>query len=45
MDWFTTCQQYYNSGFYTATQLKVFVSKGKITADQFQQITGQTYTA
>lgn len=45
MDWFTTVQTYYKAGYYTIDQVKVFVAKGKITADQFQQITGQAYTA
>jgi len=45
MDWNAICTEYYNAGYYTATQVAVFVVKGKITAAQYQTITGQTYTA
>ena len=45
MNWFDTINNYYKEGYYTATQVGVFVTKGKITADQFQQITGQIYVA
>ena len=45
MDWFRTISDFYKSGFYTDDQVKVFVAKNKITADQYQQITGQVYTA
>lgn len=43
--WFAFIQSNYKAGYYTAANVAVFVVKGKITADQFQQITGQTYTA
>lgn len=45
MDWFTTVNNYYKAGYYTVDQVKIFVAKEKITADQFQAITGQAYTA
>lgn len=45
MNWFKTVSDFYKSGFYTDEQVKVFVDKSKITSDQYQQITGQTYTA
>ncbi|UQW98197.1 XkdX family protein [Rummeliibacillus sp. G93] len=45
MDWFKTISDFYKSGFYTDNQVKVFVVKGKITTEQFQQITNQTYAA
>lgn len=45
MDWNAVVKQYYDAGYYTVGQVKVFVAKGKITSDQFQQITGQVYTA
>lgn len=45
MDWFKTVSNFYTSGFYTNDQVKVFVTKSKITSDQYQQITGQAYTA
>lgn len=45
MDWFKTISDFYNGNYYTDEQVKVFVAKGKITSDQYQQITGQAYTA
>lgn len=43
MDWVKTITTYYQAGYYTVDQVKVFVAKGKITADQFLAITGQYY--
>ena len=45
MDWYTIVKNFYNAGYYTIDQVKIFVAKGKITADQFQEITGQVYVA
>ncbi|MCR4436148.1 MAG: XkdX family protein [Clostridiales bacterium] len=45
MDWYSVVNDYYKTGYYTIDQVKVFVQKGKITAVQFQEITGQEYTA
>lgn len=45
MDWFKVVSDYYKAGYYTADQVKVFVARGKITADQYQQITNQVYVA
>jgi uncharacterized XkdX family phage protein len=45
MDWFKVVKEYYDAGFYTVDQVKVFVQKDKITAVQFQEITGQEYLA
>jgi uncharacterized XkdX family phage protein len=45
MDWFKTVKSYYDSGFYTKDQVKVFVVKGKLTPEQYQEITGDPYTA
>jgi uncharacterized XkdX family phage protein len=44
MNWVQICTDYYNAGYYNATTLKVFVIKGKITASDYQTITGQVYT-
>lgn len=44
MDWFQTVKNFYDSGLYTKDQVKVFVVKGKITPEQYEQITGDTYT-
>jgi len=43
MNWFKIISDYFKSGYYTAEQVKIFVAKGKITADEYQQITGQVY--
>lgn len=45
MDWFKIVSAYFKAGYYTENQVKVFVVKGKITADEYQQITGQVYVA
>jgi len=45
MDWFKIVSDYFKAGYYTADQAKVFVIKGKITAEQYQQITGQVYVS
>ena len=45
MDWMNTINNYYIAGYYTVAQVAVFVVKGKITAAQYQTITGQVYTA
>ena len=45
MNWFKLVFDYYKAGYYTADQVKVFVVKGKITADEYEQITGQAYVA
>lgn len=45
MDWFKICTDYYNSGYYNNTSLKTFVVKGKITEQQYTDITGIAYVA
>lgn len=45
MDWFRLVLDYFNAGYYTADQVKVFVVKGKITNAQYQTITGIAYVA
>lgn len=45
MDWFKTVSDFYKGNYYTVEQVKVFVVKGKITSDHYQQITGQEYIA
>ncbi|MFL0197014.1 XkdX family protein [Clostridium sp. WILCCON 0269] len=42
---FDKIQGYYNAGLWTGEMVANAVVKGKITADQYLQITGQTYTA
>lgn len=38
-------EKYYKKGMYKKAHLKVFVSKGVITADQYYLITGEDYSA
>jgi uncharacterized XkdX family phage protein len=45
MDWFKFIKDNYDSGNYTKDNVKVFVVKGKITADQYKTITGDDYVA
>lgn len=45
MDWFKTISNFYIAGYYTNDQVKVFVVKGKITAEQYLTITGIDYVA
>jgi uncharacterized XkdX family phage protein len=45
MDWFTFCSDYFKLGIATPDSLKIYVVKGKITADQYKQITGIDYVA
>jgi len=43
--WFTWIKQYYSAGLYTKDDVKVFVGARWITAEQYQEITGEVYTA
>lgn len=49
MDWFSTIKDFYNTinadgdRLYTKEKVAVFVSKGKITAQQYEEITGEAY--
>ena len=45
MNWFLTAKRYYDMGFYTKEQVKVFVAAGKITEEQYKEITGKDYSA
>ena len=40
---FEIVKDYYNKGIYTDTNVATFVRAGKITAGQYEQITGQSY--
>ena len=44
MDWFKFVSDHYLKP-YTIDQVKIFVTKGKITEAQFLEITGEVYTA
>lgn len=43
MNWFDTVKSYYDRGLYSKEQVAVFVTKGKITPEQYQEITGEPY--
>jgi uncharacterized XkdX family phage protein len=43
MDWFTIVKRHYDAGRYTPEQVAVFVEAGKITPEQYEQITGEPY--
>lgn len=43
MMWKSWINDYYQKGYYTSDQMKVFVTAGWITAEDYQTITGQDY--
>lgn len=43
--WKTWISSYYQKGYYTDDQMRVFVTAGWITADDYKSITGQDYAA
>ena len=40
---FKIIKRYYNRGIYTKENVAVFVASGKITAEQYMEITGTEY--
>jgi uncharacterized XkdX family phage protein len=44
MDWFEKIKAYYDSGFWSIEWVRNAVEKKKITAEQFEIITGTIYT-
>jgi len=44
VDWFKTVKDFYDAGLYTKEQVAVFVVKNKLTAAQYEEITGDAYT-
>jgi uncharacterized XkdX family phage protein len=45
MDWYEKIKGYYDIGLWDIERVKNAVGKGKITAAQYKDITGQLYTA
>lgn len=43
MNWFEKIKLYYEMGLWDIERVKNAVIKGKITAEQFKEITGQDY--
>jgi uncharacterized XkdX family phage protein len=44
MDYYGICKRYYPK-YYSVDDVKVFVAAGKITEEQFKEITGMDYIA
>ena len=42
---FKIVKRYYDKGIYSKENVAVFVASGKITAEQYKEITGEDYTA
>lgn len=40
---FERVKKYYDRGFYTEAQVADFVKKGKLTAEQYKEITNEDY--
>lgn len=45
MNWYNFCLNNFNAGIANADNLKIYVVKSKITADQYKTITGIDYIA
>lgn len=43
LNWYKTIKKYYDLGKYTLDQMRVFVEVGKITEEEFEEITGIPY--
>lgn len=43
MNWYDKIKRYYDGGYYTVDQVRSFVKVGKITEEEFTEITGQEY--
>ena len=43
MQWYSLVKRYYDAGYYTNDNVRVFVEANKITAAQYQEITDEEY--
>lgn len=43
MNWFETVKRYHELGFYDAEKVKVFVAGGKLSEEEYKEITGVDY--
>ena len=41
---FTIVKRYFDKGIYTAENVRTFVRAGRLTEEQFKEITGEDYT-
>ena len=44
LDYYSIVKRYYDRGYYTKDDVKVFVRAGKITPEQYEEIVGESYT-
>ncbi|WP_195940970.1 XkdX family protein [Romboutsia sp. 1001713B170131_170501_G6] len=45
IDWFEKVKRYYDKKKYTKEEVKMFVISGKITEEEYKEITGEDYIA
>jgi uncharacterized XkdX family phage protein len=45
LGYYSLVKRYYDLGYYTKYDVKVFVQAGKITPQQYEEITGEPYAA
>lgn len=45
INYYSLVKRYYERGYYTKDNVKVFVQAGKITTEQYEEITGELYEA
>lgn len=43
LDFYGIAKYYYDRGYYTVDDVRIFVNKEKITVEQFKEITNQDY--
>ncbi|WP_127531184.1 XkdX family protein [Paenibacillus kobensis] len=43
MDWYVIVKRHFDAGRYRAVDVGKFVIAGKITSDQYEEVTGQVY--
>lgn len=45
LNWFVAVKRYYDKGLYDNADVALFVAKGRITEEQYKQITGEDFQA
>lgn len=45
LDYYAIAKRYYDKGYYDKDDVKIFVQANKITPEQYEEITGEPYTA
>ena len=41
--WYKAAKRYYDMGLYTKEQVAIFVVKGRITEEEYKEITGESF--